>query len=170
MPATRPLLDRMRFHTRQERKPPTLPERCARQHKRPPHFGVTPSRIVGGVEAGRHRCAYAPDVQPRGAPSPATSKSSAARLKWSATRAVNPARDFQASRPVSRATKSSAARLKWSATRAVNPARDFQASRPVSRATKSSAARLKWSGRRASNPLPRPWQGRALPSELLPLG
>ena len=27
-----------------------------------------------------------------------------------------------------------------------------------------------WSGRRASNPLPRPWQGRALPSELLPLG
>src|SRR4030081_896530 len=24
--------------------------------------------------------------------------------------------------------------------------------------------------RRASNPLPRPWQGRALPSELLPLG
>ena len=30
--------------------------------------------------------------------------------------------------------------------------------------------RLSWSGRRASNPLPRPWQGRALPSELLPLG
>src|SRR6267378_6598630 len=28
----------------------------------------------------------------------------------------------------------------------------------------------RWSGRRASNPLPRPWQGRALPSELLPLG
>src|SRR6266851_8029168 len=28
----------------------------------------------------------------------------------------------------------------------------------------------KWSGRRASNPLPRPWQGRALPSELLPPG
>ena len=28
---------------------------------------------------------------------------------------------------------------------------------------------FEWSGRRASNPLPRPWQGRALPSELLPL-
>src|SRR5919201_1231585 len=26
----------------------------------------------------------------------------------------------------------------------------------------------KWSGRRASNPLPQPWQGCALPSELLP--
>jgi hypothetical protein len=27
-----------------------------------------------------------------------------------------------------------------------------------------------WSGRRGSNPRPRPWQGRALPSELRPLG
>ena len=26
----------------------------------------------------------------------------------------------------------------------------------------------KWSGRRDSNPRPRPWQGRALPTELLP--
>src|SRR5437870_11858777 len=28
--------------------------------------------------------------------------------------------------------------------------------------------RRSWSGRRASNPLPQPWQGCALPSELLP--
>src|SRR6266550_8472869 len=27
-----------------------------------------------------------------------------------------------------------------------------------------------WSGRRGSNPLPQPWEGRALPDELLPLG
>ena len=27
-----------------------------------------------------------------------------------------------------------------------------------------------WSGRRDSNPLPQPWEGRALPGELLPLG
>ena len=33
-----------------------------------------------------------------------------------------------------------------------------------------TALEQSWSGRRASNPLPRPWQGRALPSELLPLG
>ncbi len=29
-------------------------------------------------------------------------------------------------------------------------------------------ARKIWSGRRGSNPRPRPWQGRALPTELLP--
>ena len=29
---------------------------------------------------------------------------------------------------------------------------------------------LHWSGRRDSNPRPRPWQGRALPTELLPRG
>src|SRR5207248_10755320 len=30
--------------------------------------------------------------------------------------------------------------------------------------------RQRWSGRRGSNPLPQPWEGRALPDELLPLG
>src|SRR6202035_3037350 len=36
-----------------------------------------------------------------------------------------------------------------------------------SRAARSgNRSRRRWSGRRASNPLPRPWQGRALPSEL----
>ena len=42
---------------------------------------------------------------------------------------------------------------------------------PGSRGNEIRAKRgASWSGRRASNPLPRPWQGRALPSELLPLG
>src|SRR5258708_34043049 len=38
----------------------------------------------------------------------------------------------------------------------------------VSRSTKASAASLRWSGRRASNSLPQPWEGCALPGELLP--
>ena len=60
----------------------------------------------------------------------------------------------------------------WSATRAVDPARDISSKAQPSPATpRASGQRVRsWSGRRASNPLPRPWQGRALPSELLPLG
>ena len=40
----------------------------------------------------------------------------------------------------------------------------------VSASISNTKRGFEWSGRRASNPLPRPWQGRALPSELLPLG
>jgi hypothetical protein len=45
-----------------------------------------------------------------------------------------------------------------------------KATRPSPAKRASSESISEWSGRRASNPLPRPWQGRALPSELLPLG
>ena len=42
-------------------------------------------------------------------------------------------------------------------------ARDFK-----SLASTDSATRAKWSGKRGSNSRPRPWQGRALPTELFP--
>ena len=44
-------------------------------------------------------------------------------------------------------------------------ARDFK-----SLVSTDSTTRANWSGKRGSNSRPRPWQGRALPTELFPLG